>query len=46
MAGVARLEGVESVPGSPIATPTGSRSLTPPPATTTPPSAKSVTIDA
>ena len=46
VASVAGLDGVESVPGSPLATPTGSRSLTPTPATTTPPSAKSVTIDA
>ena len=46
MAGVAGLDGVESIPGSPLATPTGSRSLTPTPATTTPPSVKSVTIDA
>ena len=46
MAGVARLDGVVSIPGSPLATPAGSRSLTPTPATTTLPSVKSVTIDA
>ena len=40
------LDGVESVPGSPLATPVGSRSMTPTP-TTTPPSSstKSVTIE-
>ena len=38
--GVHGLDGVESVPGSPLATPAGSRSLTP-----TPPSTKSVTIE-
>lgn len=38
------LDGVESVPCSPLATPVGSRSMTPTP-TTTPPSAKSVTIE-
>jgi len=38
------LDGGESVPCSPLATPVGSRSMTPTPATT-PPSAKSVTIE-
>ena len=44
-AAVTGLDGVESVPCSPLATPGASRSLTPTPTTTTPPSAKSVTIE-
>ena len=46
--GVQCLDGVESVPVSPMTTPAGSRSMTPTPSTTTPPSAttsKSVSIE-